>query len=67
MGQFVHHNYRAKLEAMIRAGRLSLEPGAVYHIDVYHDDDCGVFEGGACDCEPEIVVRAAEQGWSGRE
>jgi hypothetical protein len=27
------------------------------HIDVYHDDWCGHFQGRACDCTPEVRVR----------
>lgn len=32
----------------------SFSPG-VHHLDILHDDDCGIFQGHACDCEPSIV------------
>jgi len=28
-------------------------PG-VHHIEARHDDDCGAWQGGRCDCEPEV-------------
>lgn len=30
-----------------------LGPG-VHHVEVRHDDDCPIFDGRPCDCEPEI-------------
>jgi hypothetical protein len=29
------------------------KPG-VRHVVLYHDDDCRIFEGQACNCEPDI-------------
>lgn len=29
------------------------EPG-VHHVEVRHDDDCRIFDGAACDCDPEV-------------
>lgn len=26
----------------------------VHHVEVRHDDDCPIFDGEACDCEPEV-------------
>ena len=47
------HNYAKKIEAMIEAGEIPLDVG-LSKIDVYHDDDCAVFSGGFCDCDPDI-------------
>lgn len=30
------------------------EPGSVRRVEVRHDSWCSVFEGGVCDCEPEV-------------
>ncbi len=29
------------------------QPGAVAHLEVYHDDDCRIWKGRACSCEPD--------------
>jgi hypothetical protein len=31
-------------------------PG-VYHVSVFHDRDCPIYSGGACECVPEIHRR----------
>ena len=49
--------YMRQLSELCRKGRLPAEAG-VHHIDIYHDDWCASFRGGACDCEPEIKIRA---------
>lgn len=46
-------NYRAEV---IREG-LKLPPG-LHHVDIYHEDWCGIFSERKCNCEPDIVVRA---------
>lgn len=38
-----------------------LAPGLVTHVEVYHDDDCGVWKGAICDCTPEIASGPAIQ------
>ena len=30
------------------------DPGSVVHVEVRHDDDCGIWAGRPCDCSPEI-------------
>ena len=30
-----------------------IPPGEIVHVEVRHDDDCGIFEDRPCDCEPE--------------
>jgi len=48
------HNYLRKVLAMQRAG---LFPAAgVASVRISHDDWCGIFTGGACNCEPLIRV-----------
>lgn len=31
-----------------------LQTADVHHIAVYHDDYCGVFKGGDCNCDPDV-------------
>ena len=31
-----------------------VRPGEIVHVEVRHDDDCGIFENRACDCAPEV-------------
>lgn len=39
-----------------RSGRI--ERGQVLHVDVAHDDDCGMMAGdGICSCQPIVTVR----------
>ena len=28
--------------------------GEIVHVEVRHDDDCGIFKDRACDCEPVV-------------
>lgn len=51
------HNHVKKLQAKITAGELSVKRGTVQSIGVLHDDDCAIFDGGYCDCDPDIKVR----------
>ena len=51
------HNHITKLMKMIRAGELPIEPGIAHAVDVLHDDDCGIFDGGRCNCDPDIRLR----------
>jgi len=37
--------------------RSPVEPG-LHHIEVRHADDCRIFEGETCNCEPEIETGA---------
>jgi hypothetical protein len=30
------------------------EPGQVLHAVHYHDEGCRIYDGGACDCDPEV-------------
>lgn len=46
--------YLAKLDAFNRENAHRFARGEVARVGVYHDDDCSIFEGGACDCDPEV-------------
>lgn len=47
-------NYRAE---MIRQG-LKLPPGGgLRHVNIYHDDWCGIWSRHKCNCNPSIKVR----------
>lgn len=50
-------NHLLKIQAMVARGELSPAPGDVQHIDVLHDDWCSIFNGGRCDCKPDIRLR----------
>ena len=49
------HNYEIALQAAMDAG--VLKPGQVSNVDVAHDDDCAIYDGGFCDCECEIRIK----------
>ncbi len=34
-------------------------PGSVTEVQVLHDDDCPVFRGRRCDCNPEVRIAPA--------
>lgn len=53
LGDAPGDNYRADI---IRRG-LKLLPGRLYHMDIYHDNWCGIWSGRKCDCDPDIVTR----------
>lgn len=54
-----HTGYSAKVQrlglAALRDGRL--KPGTVRAVDVFHDNDCAIFSGGVCDCDPDVLLR----------
>ena len=53
------HNYRLKFERLYAEGKIHVLLGSRNNIDVGHDDGCGVYRGGFCDCDPDIY-------WNGR-
>lgn len=64
------HNYLTEILQAIQAGELYAQPGTVIILDVYHDSTCGIYQGGACDCRPDIIRRktaCARTGGKGRE
>jgi hypothetical protein len=50
----VQHNHRVKLDRLCAAGKIPVAPGSVNRIDFIHDDWCGIFAGGFCDCDPDV-------------
>jgi len=47
--------YVRELVELYRQGKLPA--GRLADVDVYHDDDCAIWTGGTCNCEPEVKVR----------
>ena len=43
------------------------DPGTVVHVEVRHDDDCGIWGGRPCDCSPAIETGANVDQKYGRE
>jgi hypothetical protein len=40
---------------------LMLAPGTVTTIVVGHDPGCGIYTGGACDCDPDVSTQTAAE------
>lgn len=54
-------NYLIALDWLRRNGKL---PGkGAFDTAVNHDDWCGIFDGRACDCEPEIAINGRRQSY----
>jgi len=49
------HNYERKQREMIAAGKIPCEIGHATIIHVSHDDWCGVYDAGRCNCDPDIT------------
>lgn len=52
-----HGQPPAYLPAVVAIGKTAT-PGVVTHVNVCHDDWCGIFKGTPCDCNP--VVKLAQ-------
>ncbi len=50
-------NYQKAILEAWQDGHLSPQAGQVTHLDIYHDDNCAIFRGGPCDCDPAIFQR----------
>jgi hypothetical protein len=51
----MQHNYMKKLMDMQARGEL---PAAcLSDVDIAHDDWCGIYTSGYCNCDPEITIR----------
>ncbi len=48
------HNYLKKLDKMRREGKFPVESGKQYSAKVSHDSWCQVYDGGECNCDPDI-------------
>jgi hypothetical protein len=51
------HNYVRKQLRMVAEGKLPVRPGRLQHVEVRHDDNCPIFGGGYCACDPDIRLR----------
>jgi hypothetical protein len=49
------HNYWEKLLRFVE--QWPLPPGRITEVDVCHDDWCAIYQGGYCNCDPEIKLR----------
>lgn len=56
-----HHNYQTKLLQTWKTGELPRTAG--YHqVTIWHDDDCGIFVGQRCNCDPDITLKFSLDG-----
>ncbi len=56
------HNYLKKLQQMQREGKVPIEKGKQYSARVAHDNWCQTYNGGECNCDPDITfVEVTEQ------
>ena len=51
------HNHIRKIMALVQKGALRAEPGSIQSIDVAHDDWCKIFDGGLCQCDPDVRLK----------
>lgn len=54
------HNYQKKIARLIAEGKLNTNIG-VHMLNIQHDDWCAIFDGGLCNCDPDIEL--AEPVW----
>ena len=55
-------NYQQALTELLDSGALAdLPKGGAYRLAVIHDDDCSIFSGGRCSCEPAFALRHLEE------
>ncbi len=50
-------NYYPALEVIAE----QLRPGDVVEVNVEHDEDCGIFAGDPCDCEPAVLANTINE------
>lgn len=53
------HNYDKEIKRLGRAGML--KRGELRFVDIEHDDWCGIYQQGRCDCNPNIVDKKSRQ------
>ena len=46
------HNYYEKLMNLVQEGKVPR--GRITEVDICHDDWCRIYQGGYCNCDPEI-------------
>jgi hypothetical protein len=47
-------NYMGKVRAALQ--KANFPPGALVRVDIEHDDGCGYWRGGPCDCDPAVSL-----------
>lgn len=50
------HNYNLIQERLINEGIIKIEAGQVTKTDVFHDNNCPIYSGGYCSCDPWIYI-----------
>jgi hypothetical protein len=53
------HNYGAALERFLADNPPT--PGRLMRVETLHDDWCGIFKGGPCNCEPTVRLAASDR------
>jgi hypothetical protein len=53
-------NYMRKLLYLYRVGALPAD--ALHHVTIAHDSWCRHFEGGACNCNPDVKLKCSVPG-----
>ena len=51
------HNYITKIDKLVQDG--VLPEAGLCNIAIFHDDWCSAYQGGLCDCDPDIRVMGA--------
>lgn len=51
------HNCYEKLMALREQGLIP--PGSISEVDICHNDWCEIYEGGYCNCDPDIKLHEA--------
>ena len=46
--------YIKEMLRQIATGEMDYHRGQVNHIPIYHDDWCEIFNGGECNCNPDV-------------
>ena len=53
----LQHNYQARLMELLQRRELPITQGKGHILTVRHDDDCPIFQGGICRCNPDFEIR----------
>ena len=57
----MEHNYIKKINRLYAEGKLNTNVG-LHMLNISHDDWCDIFDGGLCNCDPDIEL--AEPVWN---
>ena len=52
------HEYMRRINIAIAKG--VIDAGAVAHVFVAHDSNCGIYNGNDCDCDPDITIKTQQ-------